>query len=75
MAQNITYDGKEVITTTKYRTVLAERNRKFLRLYDKLLSQNPTAKKYTLCRAISLIVDDNVSAQTVYSVLRRAGRV
>lgn len=74
MAQNITYDGKEIIATTKYRTVLAERNRKFLRLYDKLLSQNPGAKKYTLCRAISLIVG-NVSAQTVYSVLRRFGRV
>lgn len=75
MAQNIIYDGKEIIASTKYRTVLAERNRKFLRLYDKLLSQNPGAKKYTLCRAISLIVDDKVSAQTVYSVLRRLGRV
>lgn len=75
MAQNITYDGREIIVTTQYRTVLAERNRNFLRIYDKLLSQNPTAKRYTLCRAISLIVDNKVSAQTVYSVLRRYGRV
>lgn len=73
--KGITYNGKEIIGTTKYRARLQKRNEEFVKLFDSLREQNPRAKRFTLCRAAAVIVGGNVSAQNVYNILRKNGRV
>lgn len=74
-AKGITYNGKEIIGATKYRARLQKRNEEFVKLFDSLRKQNPRAKRFTLCRAVAILVGGDVSAQTVYNTLRKNGRV
>ena len=52
-----------------------ERNIKLAHLYTNLRAENPAAKRFTLCRAITCIVDYAITAQTVYAILKRNGKL